>query len=288
MARKRLWEWIRGFGRKEPKTLAPFPVPERDFLPGFEAKWKMFLGLPSEDWRQPIEEAVWGQREVMWILEWDGELQGILDQTFQALEETEARKVRLLVWKSYLIAFGNSFGTFGGFHHRILWGQADVGPDIIALCDAWLTNPSKQRQHADTSGYERSLGVPLQQTLLLEEMAHTLDRRLKTQRSKYASNQKRWRAIERNFPINLPNRKRKEDGYLEEELIAENWATAVIWYVLRPREWLDSPLQDLGSGVQSNQPTLHRGLKERDEERYRFVEQLFTEEIESKLREMGR
>jgi hypothetical protein len=98
---------------------------------------------------------------------------------------------------------------------------------------------------------EPYLGVRLLHARLLEEIVHVWDYRLMAAEPLYASAGDAWRQVEcdaagKPKPFDVPNRK-------DYDLIAEDWALAVLWYLWRRDE-----------------------LQQCSPERHTFVERLFA------------
>ena len=89
--------------------------------------------------------------------------------------------------------------------------------------------------------------VPLLDAVLAEEFIHVWDYRLEAGQSPYASAGDDWQEIECNHQFDIPNRR----SY---ERTADDWASAVVWYLLQREE-----------------------LRRRSPERYEFVTRLFRE-----------
>jgi hypothetical protein len=115
---------------------------------------------------------------------------------------------------------------FGVFYDGLAYEFADVDePKWVSLHVDLFTAPGEQ---------EPSLGVPWLTACLLEEVVHVWDFRLEVAGSPYASSGVEWLRVEctpqgRIRPFAIPNRK-------DYDRIAEDWASAVLWYVWQPDE----------------------------------------------------
>jgi hypothetical protein len=102
----------------------------------------------------------------------------------------------------------------------------------IGILEELLNDPTRPEKHLD---------VPELVAVVLEELCHVWDYRLEAQKSEYSSSPgvgERWfswalqpkTGLRRR--INVPNG--KPDTGVAEIDSAEDWASAVVWYVLRP------------------------------------------------------
>lgn len=195
-------------------------------LKRFYQRWGIELRLPPE-----LRTHVQGH-----VVEWTGTQVG---QLYRALVHLPAS----LIYEAmvHYIFVDQHLQCDGIPHEGIAYEFEDQDePKWVGLHTALFTQGEQ----------EPYLGVPLLWARLLEEMVHVWDFRLVAAGEPYASAGVEWLRVEcdeegRPRPFNIPNRK-------EYDLIAEDWASAILWYVWQPDE-----------------------LQRRSPERYAFVVRLF-------------
>jgi hypothetical protein len=103
------------------------------------------------------------------------------------------------------------------------------------------------RKLFDGPASEAFLRIPFLDSRVHEEIAHAWDFALEDRASRLCSNVSfpgsAWKSVAvladgHLAPFAIPNRKSFKDGYTAEELSAEDWASAILWYVFRKDELL--------------------------------------------------
>lgn len=179
----------------------------RGMLRRFSQRWGMQLSLPAE-----LRAHVEGH-----IVEW----------TARQVQEVETALAHLPDWliraASVCYLFVDEDLHLGGHsQHGVAYDLDADEPKWIGLHTALFT---QQEQ-------EPWLGVPLLWARLFEEIVHVWDYRLEAAGSRYASANVDWLQVECDDtghprPFAIPNRK-------DYDLIAEDWALALLWYVWQP------------------------------------------------------
>jgi hypothetical protein len=110
-----------------------------------------------------------------------------------------------------------------------------------------ITWVALNRELFNSAAPEAFLRIPFLNARLHEEVAHAWDFALEDRASRLCSNVTLggsiWKSVAiladgRLAPFGIPNRKSVADGYTDSELIAEDWASAVLWYIFRKDELL--------------------------------------------------
>jgi hypothetical protein len=163
-----------------------------------------------------------------------------VQRLWQALE-TVPQALITAAGVRYLFA-ARELQRFGVPYDGLAYEFADRDePKWVGLNAALFTQPEEQ---------EPFLGVPWFTACLLEECVHVWDFRLEAAGSPFTSTGVEWLRVEftpqgRIRPFAIPNRK-------DYDCLAEDWASAVLWYVWQPDE-----------------------LRRRSPERHAFVTHLF-------------
>jgi hypothetical protein len=110
---------------------------------------------------------------------------------------------------------------------------------------AWV---AIDRKVFDVHAPDAHLGIPFLDSRLHEEVAHAWDFALEYRGSRLCSDVSLpgsvWKSVAfladgSLAPFDIPNRKRQSVGYSPEELSAEDWASAVLWYNFQRDELLN-------------------------------------------------
>jgi hypothetical protein len=111
-----------------------------------------------------------------------------------------------------------------------------------------LTWVAINRRLFDSPASEAFLRIPFLNSRVHEEVAHAWDSVLEGRASRLCSSVSLPGSVWKSAaicadgslaPFDIPNRKSLDDGYTVAELFAEDWASAVLWYIFRKDELLN-------------------------------------------------
>ena len=202
----------------------------------FEKKWEIGLTLPAEFHFAVEGKIVPWHTDPNWVKTLDG-----------ALETVPRRVIERAGVNFVIVVDGLEVGGRTAEAANSVYDPAWEPPGARPLRPRRVTWVAINRELFDSAASEAFLRIPFLNSRLHEEVAHAWDSALEVRASRLCSNVALpgsvWRSVAiladgRLAPFGIPNRKSVADGYTGAELIAEDWASAVLWFIFRKDELL--------------------------------------------------